>query len=214
MTAQLNTIGVEGPVCAGKTTVVAGLARQFAGLSVICVPDYADHVGGGRHLPSPVPQSIAEEEQALHVFLKIEAERTKQARNVAERPQIVLVDRSVHTLLAHCYVLSRMTGLDYNSAARRVLGGSDTPLWPDLILYLDVPQQAIDARNTGKFEVGSIFIDAAFNEGIRAYFLRLAGQELRRVVWLDATVSATMLCRLAGSQIADWLRQRGEGEDR
>jgi len=208
------TIGVEGPVCAGKTTLVLGLTRHLVGPTATCVPDYADHASGGRHLPPPVPRSIAEEEQALRVFLTIEAERTKRVRTPAKRWTVVLVDRTVHTLLAHCYALTRMTGLDHASLAERVLAGSDTPLWPDLILYLDVPQQAIDARNKGKFEAGNIFLDADFNEGIRAYFLRLAGQEPQRVIWLDATVSATMLCRLAGTQIANRLRRYGEGEDR
>jgi thymidylate kinase len=214
MTTRPYTIGVEGPVCAGKTTLVLGLTQHLAGPTVTCVPDYADHVGGGRHLPPPVPRSIAEEEQALRVFLTIEAERTKPARDPAKQWTVVLIDRSVHTLLAHCYGLTRITGLDHASLAHRVLAGSDTPLWPDLILYLDVPQQAIDARNKGKFEAGNIFLDAGFNEGIRAYFLRLASQEPQRVIWLDATVSATMLHRLAGTQIANRPRRHGEGEER
>jgi thymidylate kinase len=214
MTTRPYTIGVEGPVCAGKTTLVLGLKRHLVGLTATCVPDYADHVGGGRHLPPPVPRSIGEEEQALRVFLTIEAERTKRARTPAKRWTVVLIDRSVHTLLAHCHALTRTTGLDHVGLAQRVLAGSDTPLWPDLILYLDVPQQAIDARNRGKFEAGNIFVDADFNEGIRAYFLRLARREPQRVIWLDATVSATMLRRLARRQIANRLRRNGEREDR
>ncbi len=121
----------------------------------------------------------------------------------------MLLDRSVHTLLAHCAALTRLTGLPYTTAARRVLAGSDIPVWPELVLYLDVPQQAIDARNNGKFEPGNILIDAGFNQAIRAYFLQLAGQQPQRVAWLDATAPATILRELAATRIGARLRRHG-----
>jgi uridine kinase len=44
-------VALEGPCCAGKTTLSRLLARELADLSVALVPCYADHAGGGRFLP-------------------------------------------------------------------------------------------------------------------------------------------------------------------
>jgi hypothetical protein len=35
----------------------------------------------------------------------------------------------------------------------------------------------VEGRNNGKFPPGSIYTDSAFNEAIRSYFLRPAGQK-------------------------------------
>lgn len=52
-------------------------------------------------------------------------------------------------------------------------------------MYLDLPQQAVEGRNNGKFPPGSIYTDPGFNAAIRSYFLRLAGQNAPRLAWLD-----------------------------
>ena len=63
-----------------------------------------------------------------------------------------------------------------------------SPAWPDLIVYLDIPQQAVHERNQGKFPAGNLFIDPDFNAAIRSYFCRLAARETPRIAWLDATL--------------------------
>jgi hypothetical protein len=104
--------------------------------------------------------------------------------------------RSVHTLLANSYALERMTGIGFLAPSERLLRESPIPAWPDVIVYLDLPQDAVHERNNGKFPSGSIYIDAGFNAAIRAYSRRLAGRESPRVAWLDTTLDPAELARL------------------
>ena len=213
MSHRPRTVAVEGPCCAGKTTLAHGLAHELSDLAVAYVKDYSDHVGGGRFLPHPVPNSIAEEQRALERFLSIEADRAAEVRSSADQWDVVLIDRSIHTLLAHCHALTHLTGVDYIGLARDAVQRSSIPLWPDLVLYLDVSQDTINARNGGKFEDSSIFIDPDFNKGIRSYFLQLASLKQRQVVWLDATRDATMLRWVASEQVRALLDQQDGAEE-
>jgi hypothetical protein len=69
------------------------------------------------------------------------------------------------------------------------------------VLYLDLPQDAVQHRNPGKFPPGSIYTDPGFNAAVRAYFRRLAGGKAPRVAWLDATLDLPELTRLAVARI-------------
>jgi thymidylate kinase len=191
---------LEGPCCAGKTTLgtllVPALARD--GLSAALIPCYADHAGGGRNLPRQEAATIAEREDALRRLLDVEAGRLA---GVPAGLDVALADRSVHTLLANSLALQRMTGLPLLAASARLLRSSPVPAWPALILYLDLPQDAVAARNHGKFPPGSIYTDPAFNTAIRAYFSRLAGRKSPRVAWLDATLDLPRLASAARAEI-------------
>jgi thymidylate kinase len=198
MTGQPCVVALEGPCCAGKTTLGRLLAQTLRELRVAFVPCYADHAGGGRFLPRQEAASVPEREQALHRLLAVEAQR------MAGLPTgcgLILADRSVHTLLANSYALQCMTGTGFLAPSARLLRSSPIPAWPDLVLYLDVPQDTIHRRNQGKFPPGSIYIDPAFNAAIRRYFRGLAGRKPPRFVWLDATLDLPELTQLAAADI-------------
>lgn len=204
MTGQPLTVAIEGPCCAGKTTLAHGLLEEPFSLSITYVQDYSDHVGGGKWLPPPVPTSLAQEELILNRFLEIEDDRTTDARRVVLETDLIIIDRSVQTLLAHCFALGQLLDDDYFNLAQRIIGESAVPLWPDHILYLDVSQCVIDARNDNKFTPDSIFIDARFNAGLRSYYQQMARLPSPRVVWLDATGDATIVRASAAAQIGQW----------
>ena len=103
-------MALEGPCCAGKTTLGRLLVQELCELAVAFVPCYADYAGGGRFLPRQEAASVAEREQALHQLLLVEAGRLAQ---VPPGCDVILEDRSVHTLLAHSYALQRMTGTGF-----------------------------------------------------------------------------------------------------
>jgi hypothetical protein len=63
----------------------------------------------------------------------------------------------------------------------------------------------IDARNAGKFEKESLFVDTEFNAGFREYFVKLARRGDRRVVWLDAADPGILLRKLARMHVAAWI---------
>ena len=162
------------------------------------VPCYADHADGGRFLPRQQADTVAEREQALRQLLLIEAGRLAQ---VPQACDVILEDRSVHTLLAHSYALQRRTGTGFLTPSARLLRSSPVPAWPDLVLHLDLPQDAVPERNPGKFPPGSIYTDPDFNATVRAYFRRLASRKTPPVAWLDATLELPDLARLAAARI-------------
>jgi len=127
-------VAVEGPCCAGKTTLSRGLLRDLTGLTVAHVRCYSDHVGGGRFLPRPVPLSLDEDANGLRELIQIERDRTTSA--LSSTDVLILMDRGAHTLLAHRYALERVTGLACFEPAQRVLTQSQIPSWPDLVLYV------------------------------------------------------------------------------
>ena len=141
---------------------------------------------------------MTEREQALRQLLPVEAGRLAQ---VPQECDVILEDRSAHTLLAHSYALQRKTGTDFLSPSERLLRSSPVPAWPGLVLYLDLPQGAVQQRNPGKFPPGSIYTDPDFNASVRAYFRRLAGRKTPQVAWLDATLEPPALARLAAARI-------------
>jgi len=198
MTAQPCIVALEGPCCAGKTTLGRLLMQELCELAVTFVPCYADHAGGGRFLPRQQADTVAEREQALRQLLLIEAGRLAQ---VPQACDVILEDRSVHTLLAHSYALQCRTGTGFLAPSARLLRSSPVPAWPDLVLYLDLPQDAVPERNPGKFPPGSIYTDPDFNATVRAYFRRLASRKTPPVAWLDATLELQDLARLAAARI-------------
>jgi thymidylate kinase len=191
-------VALEGPCCAGKTTLGRVLARDMRDLVVAFVPCYADYVGGGRYLPRQEAESASERDRALRQLLEVEERRLAR---VPTRCDVVLEDRSVHTLLAHSYALECRTGIAFLNPSLQLLRSSSSPAWPDLVLYLDLPQRSVGRRNQGKFPPGSVYIDAAFNAAIRAYFQRLAEQKSPHVVWLDARLGPPDLARCAAALI-------------
>ncbi len=194
MTGTPVCVAVEGPCCAGKTTLTRRLRHALPGVAVGVAACYADHVGGGRYLPRPVPESLAEDQQALQRLLAVEAGRV--ARACAPLPDLLLLDRSVHTLLAHRHALQQLTGLPCLLPATITIRGSAAACWPELVLHLAVPQTTIEARNGGKFPDDSIYLDTAYNAALDTYYTRLADQATPAVLRLDGT-------RPTGSLLSD-----------
>lgn len=205
MTTRPRIVALEGPSCAGKTTLGRLLMRDLNGMTAAFVPCYADQAGGGRFLPRPEAATIAEREQALRQLLAIEAQRLAR---VPDGCDVVVEDRSVHTLLAHSYALQCMTGTGFLVPSARLLRSSPIPAWPDLVLYLDLPHNAVTDRNQGKFQPGSIYTNQEFNAAIRVYFRRLADRKTPQIAWLDATLDLPKLTWLAAERIRHVTRRQ------
>lgn len=209
MTNRKLIVAVEGPCCAGKTTLSRGLLRRLADLPAAHIVCYADHVGGGRHLPRPVPDSLDEDTAGLSELIRIERDRTHAALASAHR--VILADRGMHTLLAHRQAIGHLTSLALLPAAQRLLAASHLTSWPGLVLYLDVPQNAVHDRNHGKFPADSIFINDEYNEAFRRYFTDLAtGWPPPQVVWLEATRDPATLVSIAEARIRQLLPDHDE----
>lgn len=201
-------VAVEGPCCAGKTTLIDALVEQLTDLHVRRVPCYADHVGGGRFLPREVPATLAEDAQGLEVLIGLDRGRMD---NLPSGPaDVVLLDRSVHTFLAHRSGVEAVTGLQCVDPARHRLQISSVVTWPSLVLYLDVAQSTIRARNRGKFPPRSILINAEFNAAVRSYFAGVATAPPPAVAWLDASTRARQVAADAMTALLSHV-ERGTG---
>lgn len=197
MNSRTVIVAVEGPCCAGKTTLSRGLLKALSQLTIAHVRCYADFVGGGRFLPNPVPRTLDEDAAGLKKLIHIERARTEAALHAESN--LILLDRGPNTLLAHRHAIERVTGLQCFGPAQRAVAEARLPSWPDLVLYLDVPQATVHERNRGKFPDDSIFIDAQFNAGIRSYYTEMTGDQ--KIMWLDATLDPSELVKLAQAQV-------------
>lgn len=203
--ATTSYVALEGPCCAGKTTLARALVDCLADLAVCSVPCYADHVGGGRFLPPPVPISLGEDQAGLRALLMIENDRLAGPR--AGQYDVALLDRSVHTLLAHRYAIDQLTGLGCYESATTTVSLSPAPAWPSLVIFLDVSQGAVEQRNRGKFPADSLFIDARFNSAIRSYYDSVTASGDAPIVWLDGELDSGKLIDQAETQIRALLRR-------
>jgi hypothetical protein len=168
---RIAWVAIEGPCCAGKTTLGDGLLERLGAGRAVIIPDYADYVGGGPCMPDPEPASLPDELAALDFLLDVERRRFDSFLP-ALPPPIVLIDRSVLTLSAHC------SGLDaqhpdrdpFRPAADELIRGDPRPRWPQFVLYLDVSHPEQLSRNDGTFAADSVFLQAPYNAGFRSHF--------------------------------------------
>lgn len=212
--SAVRWVAIEGPCCAGKTTLGHGLLEQLDPGSVTIVTDYADFVGGAAGMPDPDPPSWFGERSAIDVLLELETARLKACLPKVP-PPLVLIDRSVLTIEAHCAGLDRRHRRrpPFLGRTRRLLAEDPRPCWPQAVLYLDPPHEVQLARNDGKFAAGSIFMDATYNAGFREHFARSRQDLAGRLEWIDAdqpvaAIVAHALEFLAESDVAAGDRQR------
>ena len=184
-------IAIEGPVCAGKTTLSDNLVRAYSEHRLCVIPDYSDFVGGGRNLPNPLPANTEDELDALDRFRQLERDRFEQ---YSRATQICVIDRSIHTLLAHCIGVEFHCGRSWFDPALQRLQAADEMVWPDLIIYLDIPLSTILERNRGKFPDTSLFTDERFNAGFRDYFIPTLRVGRTGVRVVDGTISPNEVC--------------------
>lgn len=182
-------LAVEGPCCAGKTTLGQRLRATMPTGHVTIIPDYADFVGGKAGMPNPDPASWDQERLALDALLAVEEVRARQ-HIPGPPPPLVIIDRSILTLAGHCAGLDRRSPSRpaFAGQAEALLAADPRPRWPQAVVYLDVPHATQLERNrSGKFTADSVFMDAAYNAGFRAHFAAAAYAERLPTAWVDGT---------------------------
>lgn len=185
-------IAIEGPCLAGKTTLGDALVGALGSHNVSIIPDYADFVGGARGMPDPDPRRWEQERDGLEALLEIEVARLR-AHRPDPTPSLMIIDRSVLTLIAHCAGTDHKARRDpgFADRAAAVLEDDPRPRWPDGVVYLDVSPEVQIARNrSGKFAASSVFIAPDYNAGFRSYFQRQSTPDGRPMAWIDGAASA------------------------
>lgn len=200
----MRIIAVEGPSFAGKTTAIAALAKD-ASLGRIAVFDcYVREIAEPREVPPARTTSRAEQVAAFRTFMAVEERRVLRAAQLAaehEPPDLVILDRSIDTLLAHAHALDMLHGFGALPAMAALLPRLPH-LVPERTIYLDAGAATLCARRAQAGDrSGEFFLhDAGFLTAWRGYFFGKAGATLTRQV---TAVSADA----APTQVAAHIRE-------
>ncbi|MFF4298866.1 hypothetical protein ACFY0N_35005 [Streptomyces vinaceus] len=165
-------LGLEGPSYGGKTSALGRLRRVPAMRDAMFFPCYVKSFARREDVPTPATQSAAEQVEAFVTFMEIEGERVRAARR---HGGLVVLDRTVDTLLAHAHAMDEIHGFGIlPELCRRI---KEMPhLRPDHTLYLDVAPELLHLRRkaAGHHEVEPDYFlhDPAFLTHFRDYFCR------------------------------------------
>jgi thymidylate kinase len=194
------SIGIEGPVLAGKSTLAADLALRLQryGTSCAVVQCFVD-AARQRHLALPDPAAPAADMRLSAVLFYAEID---QLRRTYGDVDIVLLDRTCWTLLAHTAAINRRVPVLRN--ARRAVDWRT--LTPDYVVYLDIPLDVQLARAQSRPPLAHPFLDARFNARFRSYFRRT--QHVHKAVWIDATQSMVQVVDAALMYVEDVMARR------
>jgi thymidylate kinase len=182
-------VAIEGPCCAGKTTLAIGVSETYGTSSVTTVQDYADFLGGGgSRMPNEADGSVQGQRVALDYLLGVEKDRFEASAHAIASSRLLLIDRSCLTLVAHCAGLDACTrdGHKLERLAAATVAADPRSVVPSHIVYLDVSNDVQFARNRGKFSASSTFMDPGFNAGFRGYFAdRMSSDFSAPLLWVD-----------------------------
>jgi dTMP kinase len=195
-------IAFEGGEGAGKSTQVAHLADWLRGLGhrVVTTREPGGTPGAEaiRALfVSGAPDRWTAETDALLVTAARADHVARLIRPELEAGAIVISDRYVHSTLGY-----QGGGKGLDMAALRALHGFATgDLWPDLVLWIDVPPDVGLARAAARRGTPDRFEghDAAFHARVRSAFAAMAAADPRicRIDGLVAEEDVAANCRAA-----------------
>lgn len=163
-------VAMEGPSDSGKSTLLEGLTRHFAAVDPMFFPCYVDEAGGEDNVPQ-FATNVAEQMHAIDFYLELEANRHRRLAADGEAAELVLLDRSACTLLAHSYAVERLHGVKvYDRCKEKVTTGAEVII-PRIALYLDADVEEREKRAEPQ-DRDKWFTDDRFNNEIRAFFLK------------------------------------------
>jgi thymidylate kinase len=168
----MTVLCLEGPSYGGKTTAIGRLRGTPAiARATVIFGCYVRHLRDTHAIPSPRTGSAAEQFAAFETFMCAEADRVAQT---AKNPgRLVILDRSVDTLMAHAFAMDQLYGFGVHAQVRRRL--KELPhLRPDHTIYLDVSAQTLRRRRAVArhgAEAEYFLHDTTFLAHARAYFV-------------------------------------------
>ncbi|HCH59338.1 MAG TPA: hypothetical protein DEV73_01835 [Candidatus Zambryskibacteria bacterium] len=186
-----KVIALEGPVCAGKSTLLERLGK----LGAQTVDEYSEYVlSATKDFPKFPPRNEEESRASFMFFFDLEIAR-KMDRDLLITPGQVLLDRSIYTLMAFEVGAARITGIDILPWAVEYLRDKGNKIiQPDHIIYLDTTVSVSRERaNQGKIRIAPFMLTEEFNEGFRSFFLELKKINPNLVTIMDGTKSEDTL---------------------
>jgi thymidylate kinase len=174
-------VALEGPVCAGKTTV----AKSLGSVCTRVVPEYLDLPGAASRVGVDVP-AAGDGLRRLRLLLEIERHRVLHLPRVGS----ILLDRSVFTLIAYEAGLAAMSAANVLSAAAGEVANAierGGVVLPGRVMYLDCPAASCRERAAAAgMQTPAFLFDTAFRGGFRQVFVRLELAAPGTVLFVDA----------------------------
>jgi thymidylate kinase len=208
----MRIAALEGPSFSGKTSALANLQSLLPQDKLITYKCYVDEIANVDDVPPARTRNAQEQLTAFKLFMQVEAGRVADLKDRAGGADLVVLDRSVDTLLAHAYALDQLYGYDVHDQARAHL--TQLPhLRPDQTFYLDASPQELELRQrrlSGPFDI--FLLDPEFIGHIRDYFTHSGLTVARNVILVHAEKSQFAVA----NTIAQTLLQEGrhDGKDR
>ena len=169
---MLSVIALEGPSYSGKTTLRRAIEMAFPIGAICVVPEYVEVAGGSSHIPPAPAESTEQELCDLQFFLELDQFRWKRSRGAAPTATLALLDRSIHTLLAHRYAISVISRTPTLFLHACQAASSGLAIWPDAIIYLDTPTDLLVQRRASRTDYcRPLFKCDSYNACFRDYFL-------------------------------------------
>jgi thymidylate kinase len=182
----MKFIGIEGTALAGKTTLIKHL-RECMPSRIVVAPEYMHFAFEGSLIPSIKPTSPSEQKRALQYFAHIEQCRLILAEAQAAPDSIILLDRTVETLMAHVYALEKWPP-NFLEECWSVLEEKTKGIpQPSFTLLLTASPEVIRARGLTLRDRPELFSDMRFISRFQEYFQ----PENRKAHWTCLTVDAS-----------------------
>lgn len=204
----MKIIALEGPSYAGKSTAISHLRTRGIEDRAFVSDCYVKHFTCRDHIPPARTGSAAEQLIAFETFMGIESDRLSKA--LASARTVVILDRSVDTLLAHAHALDALFGYAVHHQLRDRL--QELPfLRPDHTLYLDVPAEVLSLRRkaAGHTAAESDYFlhEPAFLDHARDYFVSGAQPPVsREVTVIPADTDLPEVAQTVESLVTLWTR--------
>lgn len=157
-------VALEGLVHAGKSTLLKSIRNNC--VAVRCIGEYVEFAT--ERFPG-FPKSVEDARAGHSFFLNLEQKRKKK---IQKGDGVVLLDRSVFSILAYHFAVEKMSGGSIPCFREGVVAvQSESWLFPQICLYLDVDDEEIALRHqneTGFYQ--SIFLDREFNALLMEFY--------------------------------------------
>lgn len=191
----MKTIALEGPSFAGKTSTIAALQSLLPADRRITYRCYVDEIDNIDEVPPARTQSASEQLDAFKFFMQVEGARVADLNVRAGSADLVLLDRSVDTLLAHAYALDQLYGYGVHNQALILLTRL-AHIRPDQTFYLDASHQELGRRRRRLAEpFDSFLLDPAFIRHFRDYFTKKGLAVASQVIVVRAERSQSALAQ-------------------
>lgn len=172
----MRKLALEGTSFAGKTILARELER-YNPVRYKMIQEFVVYAGGSENFPHYPPKNKKEVLCNLEFFLNLEHRRHADMAKYKEGPYIVIMDRSVISLLGFIFAQKYLNGIDIFCEGRQIIQ-QKPELAPDFIVYLQTTDAQIKQRlQKSQRKVGNMFMNPEFNRQIRKFFDWLIAQQ-------------------------------------